>query len=281
MNRPLTDSMKKILMDAYNGNCVSSANKTQLKGLASRNYLNNEFNITEEGERYIISNLSLVLQCEKLSLPIQVLEWDKSKKPEIWAWQYFSNLGFVGAYCEGGAIGLVLKGLCLDELTKTSYFYGTCINAREDACLKGINVLAEKNEDQLNSIMKEIYETDRSKYLSACEEILSYPAINEWYPGLNMNFLEKMYDALTKDEYCLIAKWIAMNPEHRNGWPDLTLVKENIVCFVEVKTTDKLHNSQLNTIPAIKQLINADIQVIKLTSNHPKSNGSIQRGVKC
>jgi hypothetical protein len=264
MNHPPTNSMKKILMDAYNGNCVSSANKTQLKGLVSRNYLNSEFNITEEGELYIISMLPLVSQCEKLNLPIQVLEWDKSKKLEIWTLQYFSSLGFTGAYCEGGAIGLVLKGLCLDSLTKTSHFYGTCINAREDACLKGIVTLAGKNENQLNSIIKEIHATDCSKYLAACEEILSYPAINEWYPGLSMNFLEKMYNSLTKDEYCLIAKWIAMNTEHRNGWPDLTLVKEGIVRFIEVKTTDKLHNSQLITIPAIKHLINADVQVVKL-----------------
>lgn len=111
MNYPPTKSMKKILMDAYNGNCVSSANKTQLKGLVSRNYLNNEFNITEEGKLYIISTLPLVSQCKKLGLPIQILEWDKSKKPEIWALEYFSNLGFIGAYCEGGAIGLVLTQL--------------------------------------------------------------------------------------------------------------------------------------------------------------------------
>lgn len=264
MKRPVTNSMKKILMDAYNGNCISNTNKTQLKGLVSRKYLNSEFNITEEGKLYIISTLPLLSQCEKLNLPIQVLEWDKSSKPEIWVWQYFSSLGFAGAYCEGGAIGLVLKGLCLDALTKTSYFYGTCINAREDACLAGIVTLAGKNEDQLNSIMKEIYETDRSKYLLACEEMLAYPAINEYYPGLSMNFLEKMYDAFTKDEYSLIAKWIATNPDHRNGWPDLTLVKDGIVRFVEVKTTDKLHNSQLITIPAIKQLINVDIQVTRL-----------------
>jgi len=264
MNCQPTKNMKKILMDAYHGNCVSDANKTQLKGLVSRKYLNNELNITEEGELYIISTLPLVSQCNRLGLPIQILEWDKSKKPEIWAMQYFSNLGFIGAYCEGRAIGLILKGLCLDALTKTSYFYGTVINAKEDACLKDIATLSEKNEDELNGIMKEIYETDRSKYLSACEEILSYPVINQYYPGLSMNFVDKMYDAFTKDEYCLIAKWIAMNPEHRNGWPDLTLFKEGMVRFVEVKTTDKLHKSQLITIPAIKQLINADIQVTKL-----------------
>lgn len=264
MNYPLTDSMKKILMDSYYGNCISSANKTQLKSLISKKYLNSEFNLTEEGRLYIMSTLPLLLQCEKLNLPVKVIEWEQSNKPEIWALQYFSNLGFVGAYCEGGAIGLVLKGLCLDTLTKTSCFYGTSINAREDACLKGITTLAEKNEEQLDNIMKEIYQTDRFKYLSACEEILSYPSINEWYPGLSMNFLEKMYDALTKDEYGLLAKWIALNPDHRNGWPDLTLVKEGIVQFVEVKTTDKLHNTQLKTLPAIKQLINADIQVIKL-----------------
>jgi hypothetical protein len=36
------------------------------------------------------------------------------------------------------------------------------------------------------------------------------------------------------------------------------------IYIVVHKITDKLHYNQLITIPAIKQLINADIQVIKL-----------------
>lgn len=257
--------MRRVLNDAFKGHCIKSAKKRTTNGLVSRGYLNSDLSLTKEGKLYLISRLPLGSQCMEIGVPLIIQEWDKSSKPEIWVSRFFAELGFTCAHCEGGAIGFVIKGMCLDALTKTSYFYGTSINAREDACLKGIVCLSNKNEKDLERIFADIIKTSRKKYLLACEEILSYPAISEWYPGLTMDFAEKMFKALSKEQYVKIARWISLDFEHRNGWPDLTLVKDQKVSFIEVKTTDKLHYSQLVTLPPLKNLIGLDIKVIKLT----------------
>lgn len=259
-----TKSMETILRDAYNEKSIEGSNKTLLKGLHSRGLLNENLALTREGRLHVLAKLSLSSQCDALDIPIQTKEWDRSTKPEIWASRQYSQQGFPNAYCEGGAIGTVIKALSLDALTRTSYFYGTCVNPREDACLKGVVTLARKNENELNEIIEDIHQTDRQKYLKACEEILSYPATREWYPGLELEFLDAMYDALTKEEYERIARWIALEPEYRNGWPDITLVGNKEVYFVEVKTTDKLHRSQLITMPALQELLDSSIQILKL-----------------
>ena len=71
-----------------------------------------------------------------------------------------------------------------------------------------------------------------------------------------MEFADAMYDAINSNIYISVAKKIAEDPyAYRNGWPDLTLVKGNKVLFVEVKTKDKLHDSQLVTIPVMRDII--------------------------
>jgi len=256
--------MEVILQDAYKKKNINSANRTHLKGLIARELLSEDLSLTKEGRLHVLSRLSLTSQCEDLDIPLQTIEWDSSTKPEIWTSNYYSDQGFANAYCEGGAIGLVLKGLCLDALTRTSYFHGTSVSSREDACLKGIVTLSSKSEDELDEIIEEIHATDHTKYLKNCEEILSYPAISEWYPGLSIAFINQMYEALSKDEYERIARWISTNPEHRNGWPDITLVRNAQVYFVEVKTNDKLHRSQLITFPSLRNLIDSSIHILKL-----------------
>ena len=262
--KKLTKNMEIILRDAYAGENINGANRTYLKGLISRDLLSDDLSLTEQGRLHSLCRLPLVSQCEDIGVPMQTMEWDKSEKPEIWVSNYYSELGLVNAYCEGGAIGLVIKGLCLDALTRTSYFYGSDISAREDACLGGIVTLASKSEIELSEIIAAIHGTNKSKYLSACEEILSYPMISEWYPGVTMAFVDKMYEALSKSEYERIARWVAVDSAHRNGWPDITLIKDGRACFVEVKTTDKLHHSQLITIPSLLGLLDSSIKVLKL-----------------
>ncbi|WP_312779311.1 hypothetical protein, partial [Escherichia coli] len=54
--------------------------------------------------------------------------------------------------------------------------------------------------------------------------------------------------------------------QYRSGWPDLTLVYENCIEFVEVKTTDNLHKTQLTTIPMILQILPGTVSVCRLNN---------------
>ena len=51
---------------------------------------------------------------------------------------------------------------------------------------------------------------------------------------------------------------------HRNGWPDLTLIRESSVKLVEIKTRDRLHFSQIRTFPRLRAVI-PEIQILQIT----------------
>ena len=63
----------------------------------------------------------------------------------------------------------------------------------------------------------------------------------------------------------LLANQFQMDPyRFRSGWPDLTLVNGEYIEFVEVKTTDKLHYSQIDTISFMKDLTPYKFKVVRI-----------------
>jgi hypothetical protein len=283
--------MKSALAELYLSHNSDAVPKRTLQALIDRGFVDSKEDLTESGRITVIESMSLLKQCDYLSIELDRIPWVKplkpkpkpfvlqylerkgwvktrvkplKPKPEPFALQYFERKGYVGAYCEGGAIGTAIKALCLDALTESSIFYGTSIDAREDACLKGVVALSHLESDNLKLALDQIEHVSKSKYLKAFSEIISYRDIQEWYPGLTLDFAGALYDALPKSIFIQIAKWISLDSYNRNGWPDLTLIKDNTVRFVEVKTTDKLHASQLITIPEIVKETGLKVSVLKL-----------------
>ena len=149
----------------------------------------------------------------------------------------------------------------LDKLAELNYF-----GEREDACTRYLEAQFTILKDNISEIISEIKPVTKSRYISNFQEIISKPFIATEYPELSIEYAGALFDAIDKESFIKIAKKIAEDPyTYRNGWPDLTLVKDNIVSFVEVKTTDKLHESQLITIPAMKNLVPFDFSVCKVT----------------
>lgn len=264
MPEKLSPKMKSALMEIFHNYSRDTLNKGTIKGLISRKLLSEDGTLTREGWIQAMEFISLKQQCALLDLHCSVEKWSKSTKPELHAFDSFRKLDYIGSYCEAGGIGLVLKSLSLDALTKTSFFKDDPDIARTRSCLGGIVFLAHKNKDELEIVYDDIRKTNKAKFLAACEEILEYELIHEWYPGLTVEFAEAMFEALSKDTFVKIAEWISRSVEHRNGWPDLTLVKDGQVKFIEVKTNDKLHRSQLITIPAIREELKQSVAILKL-----------------
>jgi len=104
------------------------------------------------------------------------------------------------------------------------------------------------------------------EYISNFHEIISDPFIASEYPELSMEFAVAMYDAVNTDVYIAVAKKVAEDPyTYRNGWPDLTLIKKEEVLFIEVKTNDKLQESQLITIPTMRDIMSFPFRVCRIT----------------
>ena len=239
--------------------------RATINALVKRGLLDEDASLTQLGAITAIGCLPLEKQCRSIAIPYNTLSWDSASNPEFYAYNILVQQGYVGSYCEGGGFGTAIKALCLGELTRASIFYDTCIDAREDACLKGVVALSHIEKSKLEDIFRQILHTPRAQFIAAFSEIISYSAIREWYPGLTLEFAEALFDTVPKEHFIRLAKWISLDHTHRNGWPDLTLIKDGRLKFIEVKTTDKLHHSQLVAIPALIREISADIFVLQLS----------------
>jgi hypothetical protein len=266
MIKPLSQNMLDTLLALYKASETLKLDRSTIKALVSRGLVDTNSNITPLGSIKAIEYLPLREQCQSISIGLSVSTWDSASNPEMHCYNTFAQQGYIGSYCEGGGFGAAIKALCLDALTEASIFYGTCIDAREDACLKGVVGLAHIETLKLETIFKQIQQTTKAKYLASFSEIISYNLIREWYPGLSLEFADALFDAVPKVHFAKLASWVSKDSNHRNGWPDLTLVKDGCLKFVEVKTTDRLHHSQLITIPALVREIGADVSVLQLVS---------------
>ena len=266
MTKPLSKNMLDALLALHRAPDALPLDRGTIKALVGRGLVDTNGNITPLGTIKAMERLPLREQCQAISIGLSTSPWDSDSTPEIYCYNAFAQQGHIGSYCEGGGFGTAIKALCLDALTEASIFFGTCIDAREDACLKGVVGLAHIEKAKLETILKQIQQTSKEKYLAAFSEIISYGLIREWYPGLSVEFADALFDAVPKAHFVRLAQWVSEAPEHRNGWPDLTLVKGGRLKFVEVKTTDKLHHSQFVTIPALIREIGADVSVLQLVS---------------
>lgn len=79
-----------------------------------------------------------------------------------------------------------------------------------------------------------------------------------------------LYSRLGAQGLASIAEVFVQNPyDYRAGWPDLTLAGEYGVRFVEVKTTDRFHESQVRFARDIAAPLGLRCEVAQLQSAAP------------
>lgn len=217
-------------------------------------------NLLTERRLRALEKLPLDRQCDELGLPLTDLALDDISYPEIAAFRYHESQGYKGASCEGGLILTVIKALCLDRLSELNYF-----RSRDDACTRFLEaqftIFAGKQEELFDTLRS----TTPERLVENFEEIYKHPFVRSCYPGLDSAVALELYKALGPTRLERIARKIAGDPYlYRKGWPDLTLVRSDVVKFVEVKIQDKLRRSQLITIPAMRDVMEVPFSVLRL-----------------
>ena len=263
LSKNMRDALKIILSTEE----TKQINKNTLNSLSTRKFIHDN-QLTREGWLYAISLLHLNAQCKILNLELIELNLNHTDRPEVSALRYFENNGYIGSHIEGTTIFNILKALMLDKLHCYNPFHD-----RNDACARFLEaqftILKEKSEE----LISEILQTPKSIFLKNFDEIKNHPFISSNYPELDIRFAEKLFDIIDKQHLVNIAKKFSEAPyRYRSGWPDLTLIKGNQIEFVEVKTTDKLHLSQIDTISTMKQVIPYTFKVLRLTRSNIKNS---------
>ncbi|WP_367111106.1 VRR-NUC domain-containing protein [uncultured Psychrobacter sp.] len=204
--------------------------------------------------------MSLKKQCEELNLELHILELNYQGKPEKAVLNHFKLQGCIGTTNEGFMLQNTLKALMLDELTKLNTF-----NSRNDACTRFLEAQLTIHEHSINIIIESIKSTSRLEFKNNLTEIISALKFKGMEDGLSLEVGLALFDALNTETFINLARKFSQEPyTYRKGWPDLTIVKNSQLKLIEVKTTDKLHTSQIKTIPMLVDVLGDNISVLKV-----------------
>lgn len=174
---------------------------------------------------------------------------------------------------EGGSIFILLTCMCYSALSKAWDDSGHDLSDVKNS-LHSITLLTLMNNK--NGFYEELSENLVYAVESAkIEDILiAYEKIQHTNDELNVDtedgkncigiskpFIKTLYHSLGNDALADIMKIYLRDPDSiGKGWPDITAIKhDNSVKLIEIKTSDKLHVSQINTFSKIKQIINVEI----------------------
>jgi hypothetical protein len=217
-----------------------------------------------------IAKLPLVEQCLQLDITHEKLAGlPYGKKPEIDALNHFSAQGFVGAYCEGGPVLLLIRAAALNFLTQLNF------SGRRDACTRFTEAQLTIYKESSDFILNAVRNTDVAQVESHFKEIYMLPQIPEYYPGLTAGIMSSLFAAIGAERLAQITAAIMENPySYGAGWPDLTMVKGSDMLWAEIKTTDRLHVSQIMTIFRMKPLLPGNMRVVQLIKTRPKHHGA-------
>ena len=233
---------------------------TALEALLAHDFVGNDMQLTVEGWKQALVISALPRQCVHLGIDLK--KWKGFQfdgDPERAAWEYFSENGYTGSYCEGGALLLLIRAAALDTLEELNPF-----ESRQDACTRFTEAQLKIHESCITEIASAVEHANADMIARNFDAIYRFQ-IQEYYPGLTKETIVALFNVIGGARLRQFTEAIAEDPyQYRNGWPDLTLTNGKEFIWAEIKTTDKLHMSQITTIHRMKPLMHGAIQVVRL-----------------
>lgn len=258
----LSTQMRAYLRSALADDSFMLAGNT-FRALKRRGFIKPSGGLTEDGWRQAVLLSKLPAQCEQLEIPIRTLnDFKYEGASERAVWLHLKEEGYEGSYCEGGAVLIIIRAAALDALARLNTF-----GSREDACSRYTEAQLKIHEARISEIMAAIEQASLDSVLKNFHEIYCSQMVREAYPDLTERCIETLFNAIGPMRLKKIAEAIAENPyQYRAGWPDLTMAKGDKILWAEVKTTDKLHTSQIITIGRMKPLLPGEVCVFHVRS---------------
>jgi len=259
----LTKLMARALRWAVEEDTRIEGTQQTVQALRRRGLIDSDGKPTALGQVAVWEELPLRKQCDALGLPLIAMAVRDASVLEFSACMAFREAGYVGSWCEGGAMLVLFKALCLDVLAELN-----ARGSRADACTRFLEAQLTIHTDSALRILDSIGSTSRPQMLEAFDEIYSSSVVADRYPGLSGELVGAIYDSLGSTCLRAAAEVLMSDPyQYRKGWPDLTLVgQDGGLRFAEVKTTDRLLRNQFTTIPAVREVLPARFVVLHVSA---------------
>lgn len=188
------------------------------------------------------------------------LDEDVEGEPEQIIADRLSAQGAECSWCEGASVLLLVKAAALDTLAARNIF-----NDRTDAIRRYLEAQLTLLSSSRNEILSCIKGASNTRLYENIEEISADRVVQSFYPRVTATFLRSLAVVFKNQSIVDVAEIIMNDPyAYRAGWPDLTVLKDGNLSFVEVKTTDKLHASQIRFAREVAAPLNLDCSVVRL-----------------
>lgn len=213
-------------------------------------------------------------QCSELELPLLRVELPRSsegwqvlgqlyRRPEAAAAAMLRDEGWTCADCEGGPMLLLIKAACLERLMELN------ILGPADSLTRFLEAQFVINAAHMDSIIDAVGSATTEQVVANFAAIYA-AGVDEYYPRVTLSLIEQLHGALGGQLAQIATRFASDTYCYRAGWPDLTAVRKGEVLFREVKTTDKLHKSQLDTISTVLLPENLKVDVVQLVPRQVK-----------
>ena len=213
---------------------------------------------------------SLADQCAEIGVPFSRIElprdhagWKVSGKPYLRPEHAVAALmradGWTCATCEGGAMLLLMKAACLQRLMELNKLGAT------DSLRRFLEAQFVINAQNIDSIIAAIATTSIDQVCANFEAIYA-AGVDEYYPGVSVDLIRQLHGALGPLLPRIAARFATDPYAFRAGWPDVTAVRDGMILLREVKTSDKLHASQMQTIGGMLIAEGMPVDVLQLVA---------------
>jgi len=138
-----------------------------------------------------------------------------------------------------------------EELFETDWLLNNIDNATENQIRNNFKIMSSREQHTID--FGSFTSTENTSML-------------DFFPNLEENLFVQLYNALGNRKIREIAEIFSTNPyEYRKGWPDVTLWKDKIVYFLEVKAPgDCLQKSQKTIINKFIKPLNLNFALVNV-----------------
>jgi len=276
-NYNISKTMASYLEDKIS-NPQAKTNKSTVIALIKRNLCTDDGMLTASGKSVAISLLPLKEQCSIMGISIQEIFLSQYPSPEealVLSLRKESKL----AYYTENTFGVhVAPFFIFDKIYKLA----VDLNAPLYGVSFGIDSLSHKTimqvlKDNIESILNEIDANTSQRnfelitFLNRRRKILLERSASHerfggfWQDCWERDFYRDIFTYLGVEKIKKIIRLVISNPNlYSKGWPDIIVLDREFPYFVEVKTTDKLHLSQIITMGEIINKIEIPIYCVRI-----------------
>ena len=183
------------------------------------------------------------------------------KRPEEAVAENFGQAGAQVSWCEGGSVNLLMKAASLDWLSQNVRRFGNPVTNYFEAQCKA-------HEARAHEIVDAIRSSDKARTLANIDTLAADETLRRYYPRVTAEFMKALHGHVNTGLLGEIAELFVQSPyDYRSGWPDLIVLDGGELRFVEVKTTDFMHASQLRFAREVAAPLQLDCEVIRVIAS--------------